>query len=318
MKRQRLLDKVRTKLRLGHYSYETEKAYVGWIKRYVHFHGLTHPDLPGQDAFDAFLSHLAGERKVSASTQNQALAALLFLYQRILDRPIGDLHFTRARRATRLPVVLSRAEVDAVLQHLHGKYRLMGYFLYGSGLRQSECLALRVKDVDVGRSQVVVRDGKGAKDRMTMLSMVVPPLLRRQLLRVRAVLEEDVAEGRSGVSLPDALRIKYPRAGLDWAWQYVFPSIRYSKDPRSGRFFRHHASPSSLEDALKAAVEAAQIPRKVTCHTFRHSFATHLLENGADIRTVQELLGHHDVRTTMNYTHVMGRAVSLRSPLDRQ
>ena len=317
MAKGKLLEEVRRRCRLRQLSYSTEKAYVGWIRRYVLFHERTHPEHLGDVAIEQFLSYLATERNVSASKQNQALAAMLFLYQDVLGRERNHLRFTRARRSRHLPVVLSREEVHAVLVHLSGKYRLMGYLLYGSGLRKTECLSLRVKDVDTERGQVIVREPKGDVDRVTMLPQSVEPLVKRQLLQVRALLEDDRFEGRSGVSLPAALVRKYPRAGLEWAWQYVFPASRYAEEPTSGRLFRHHAYPSSLEKALRKAVIASGVPKKITCHTFRHSFATHLLEDGADIRTVQELLGHKDVRTTMIYTHVMGRGVSLKSPLDR-
>ncbi len=317
MEGQKLLDQVRQKIRLRHYSYRTEEAYTAWIKRYVRFHDLTHPRELGDDAIEEFLSHLATIRRVSASTQNQALAALLFLYQQVLGRNPDELSFTRARPSRRLPVVLHRNEVRAVLDALRGKYRLMGYLLYGAGLRQKECLSLRVKDVDPKFGQVIVRDGKGGKDRVTMFPEAATGLLEMQLLHVRTVLDADITLGRPGVSLPAALARKYPNARLEWGWQYVFPASRYSKEPRTRRAFRHHAYPSSLEKAIRKAGRSAGIHKKVSCHTFRHSFATHLLEDGADIRTVQELLGHRDVRTTMIYTHVMGRGISLRSPLDR-
>lgn len=273
----RLLDQVREKIRLKHYSYRTEQAYTAWIKRYVHFHTLTHPQDLGDDAIEEFLSHLATRRHVSASTQNQALAALLFLYHHVLGRDPEQLTFTRARRTRRLPVVLDRNDVRAILNALRGKYKLMGYLLYGSGLRQRECLALRVKDVDPDYGQVIVRDGKGSKDRVTMFPKTATQRFERQLLHALTVLDSDITLGLPGVSLPAALARKFPNARLDWAWQYVFPSSRYSKEPRTGRTFRHHAYPSSLEKAVKKATREAGIAKKVTCHTFRHSFATHLL-----------------------------------------
>lgn len=317
MPQPKLLDLVREKIRLRHYSYRTEKTYVSWIKRYVHFHGLKHPAEMGPPEIEAFLSHLALERGVSAATQNQALCALLFLYREVLQIHIGRLGgIVRARRSRRLPVVLTREEVERLFAQLSGTHRLMAGLLYGSGLRLRECLRLRVKDIDFGYDQIIVRSGKGGKDRVTVLPEALQEPLERHLRKVKAIHEEDLEEGYGEVSLPGALARKYPRAGYEWGWQFVFPSSRRSADPRSGVMRRHHAYPTALQRAVKRAVRAAGIEKPASCHTLRHSFATHLLERGADIRTVQELLGHKDLRTTMIYTHVLGRGTSVRSPFD--
>jgi integron integrase len=258
----KLLDLVRRKIRLRHYSYRTEQAYVYWIKQFVVYSRRIHPRELGDEAVEQFLSHLAKDRHVSAATQNQALAALLFLYKYVIGRDVGELNATRAKRSRRLPTVLSTAEVDRLLSAMHGKHATMAGLLYGSGLRLRECLALRVKDLDFDYKQVVVRDGKGAKDRVTMLPGTLIQPLRRQLLTVRAILEEDETDGRPGVSLSTALHRKYPGAGLKWGWQYVFPSNRYSRDPRTGRLLRHHAYPSGIQKAVKAAARAAGISKR--------------------------------------------------------
>ena len=264
-----------------------------------------------------FLSHLALDRHVAASTQNQALSALLFLYAYVLERPLGEVgEVVRAQRPKRLPVVMTRAEVHAVLAHLHGVHRLVASLLYGSGLRLLEGLRLRVKDVDFSYAQLTVRDGKGQKDRLTVLPAAVVEPLKRHLRKVKLLHEEDLAEGYGAVYLPYALVHKYPNAASRWGWQYVFPASKRSEDPRSGVVRRHHLSEKTVQKAVHRAVKQAGITRPASSHTFRHSFATHLLEDGADIRTVQELLGHKDLRTTMIYTHVMGRGVAVRSPLD--
>jgi integron integrase len=314
----KLLDRVRAALRTRHYSLRTEEAYVGWIRRFVVFHGKRHPDEMGEDEINAFLSSLATDGRVAASTQNQALSALLFLYRHVLEKPFPEMAaLIRARRPARLPVVLTRDEVRRVLARLGGEPRLVATLLYGSGLRLMEALRLRVKDVDLSRNEILVRDGKGQKDRVTMLSAALKPELAAHLRAVRARHDTDLARGGGDVHLPDAIRIKYPGAAKSWAWQYVFPAGRESADPRGGEIRRHHLPESAVQRAVKRAVDDAGIAKVATCHSLRHSFATHLLESGYDIRTIQELLGHRDVATTMIYTHVLntgGRGV--RSPLD--
>jgi integron integrase len=314
----RLLDRVRDAIRRRNYSYRTEEAYVQWIRRFIYFSGRRHPNEVGAEGVTAFLSHLARERDVAAATQNQALSALLFLYREVLGQPLPWLdELERAKRPARLPAVLTRDEVQRVLAAMRGTPRLMASLLYGSGLRLTECLRLRVKDVDFGYLQIIVRDGKGAKDRVTMLPASLVEPLKQQLLVARAMHEADTAAGYGEVELPDALARKYPRAPYEWAWKFVFPSARLSTDPRTGVIRRHHVYENYVTRALKQAVRAAQVSKHVSCHTLRHSFATHLLEAGYDIRTVQELLGHADVSTTMIYTHVLnkgGRGVA--SPLD--
>ncbi len=313
----KLLDQVRRVCRTKHLSLSTEQAYVGWVRRYVRYHGLRHPRQLGEDEVQAFLSYLALERSVAASTQNQAFSALLFLYANVLRQPLGDLGaVVRANRPKRLPVVLSRAEVEAVFMHLEGVPRLVASLLYGSGLRQVEALRLRVKDLDFDYCQLTVRQGKGDKDRRTLLSEILHESLHRQLRKAKALHEEDLEAGYGEVALPYALARKYPHAGYEWGWQYVLPSTKRSIDPRSGIERRHHLSPSVVQKAFKRAVRQAGITKPASPHTLRHSFATHLLERGYDIRTVQELLGHKDVRTTMIYTHVLNRGMSVRSPLE--
>jgi integron integrase len=315
----RLLDLVRDAIRRKHYSYRTEQSYVHWVRRFIFFHGKRHPREMGGDEVSAFLTHLARDRSVAASTQNQALAALLFLYGEVLGARLPWMQgIERARRPVRVPVVLTRDEVRALLSQLEGTKWLMASLLYGAGLRLRECLKLRVKDVDFGYRQIVVRDGKGAKDRVTMLPAAVMEPLRNHLARVKRRHERDLEEGYGEVSLPFALERKYPRAPREWGWQYVFPSMKLSADPCSGAIRRHHVFDSVLPRAISAAARAAGIAKPVGSHTLRHSFATHLLQGGYDIRTVQELLGHQDVSTTMVYTHVLskgGRGVA--SPLDR-
>jgi len=313
----KLLDRVRDAIRLKHYSIRTEEAYVNWIKRYIFFHDVRHPAEMGAAEVEAFLTHLAVNENVAASTQNQALSALLFLYREVLNEDLGPIDALRAKKPKRLPTVLTKEEVYEVLGHLSGAHLLMAKLLYGSGLRLMECLRLRVKDLDFAHRAIVVRDGKGEKDRVTMLpeSLVAP--LQDHLRIVKRTHEEDLARGFGAVYLPYALERKYPNANREWIWQYVFPSRRLSVDPRSGVVRRHHLHESGLQKAVRAAARAAEIPKKVSCHTFRHSFATHLLEAHYDIRTVQELLGHKDVKTTMIYTHVLNRGgLAVRSPLD--
>jgi integron integrase len=315
----RLLDRVRHAIRVRHYSLRTEETYVAWIRRYILFHGKRHPSAMGAEEINAFLSHLAVDGNVAAATQNQALSAILFLYREVLCEPLGALgDIVHARRPRRLPVVLTRDEVALIIGHLRGSWWLIGMLLYGAGLRQMECLRLRVKDIDFGRFEIVVRGGKGEKDRVTMLPATVSNGLQSHLGRVRALHEADVAEGNGRVWLPDALARKYPNAERLWCWQWIFPGRRLSVDPRSGIRRRHHLHEKALQRRLGEAVRASGVPKRVTCHTFRHSFATHLLEDGYDIRTVQELLGHADVKTTMIYTHVLNRPGSraVRSPAD--
>ena len=314
----KLLDQVRDVIRRKHFSIRTEQTYVDWIKRYIFFHGKRHPNEMAEAEITAFLTHLARAGKVAASTQNQALSALLFLYREVLQQNIGWLdQVERAKRPARLPVVLTKDEVRRLFAHLHGTNRLMAGLLYGSGLRLMECMRLRVKDVDLGYLRVTVRDGKGGKDRITMLPVNAAKPLERHLQKVKAQHEQDLEDGFGSVYLPDALERKYPNAAREWMWQYVFPSSRLSIDARSGVRRRHHVEESSLQLGIKRAVRASGIQKPATCHTLRHSFATHLLENGYDIRTVQELLGHKDVSTTMIYTHVLNRpGIGVKSPLD--
>ena len=314
----KLLDQVRDVLRRKHYSFRTEQTYTDWIRRFILFHGKRHPRDMAEAEVVAFLTSLARDGKVAASTQNQALSALLFLYKQVLKQEIGWLDgVERAKRPARLPVVLTREEVGRILQKLHGAHRIMAELLYGSGLRLMECVRLRIKDVDFAYAHVVVREGKGGKDRITMLPIHTAQRLERHLQKTKAQHEEDLEAGFGTVFLPNALSRKYPNAASEWNWQYVFPSSRISTDPRTGERRRHHIEESSLQLAVKQAVQAARIAKPATCHTFRHSFATHLLESGSDIRTVQELLGHKDVSTTMIYTHVLNKpGIGVTSPLD--
>lgn len=315
----KLLDQVREIIRLKHYSIRTEHAYVDWIKRYIFFHNKRHPREMGAPEISAFLSHLATDKQVAANTQNQALNALIFLYRQILNQDVGLLEgIIRAKRPQRLPLVLTTLEVQKILEGMEGTHRLMAELIYGTGMRLMECVRLRVKDIDFEKSQIVVRDGKGMKDRVTMLPARVQPPLRDHLIRVKMVYQGDRAAGVKGVYLPFALDRKYPTANLEWGWQYVFPAAALSKDPRSGIARRHHLHENSLQKAFKKAVRLAGIDKPASIHTLRHSFATHLLDAGYDIRTVQELLGHQDVSTTMIYTHVLNKpGMAVKSPLDR-
>jgi integron integrase len=314
----KLLDQVRTVARVRHLSPRTEKAYAQWIKRFILFHKKRHPAEMAEPEIREFLAHLAVDLLVSASTQTVALSALLFLYRDVLKRDlpyISDIE--RAKRSKPLPVVFSRAEVQAVLARLDGVNHLIASLLYGAGLRLMEGIRLRVKDIDFASNQLTIRDGKGANDRFTMLPLRIQPSLQEQLLKARVLHQQDLNEGFGRVYLPFALERKYPSAAREWAWQYVFPALKRSRDPRTGIERRHHFAPESLQRAVKNAIELARINKNGSCHTFRHSFATHLLEDGYDIRTVQELLGHKDVRTTMIYTHVLNRGGrGVRSPLD--
>lgn len=316
--RPRLFDQVRDEIRLRHYSIRTEHTYLGWIKRFILFHNKRHPRAMGAPEITRFLTHLAVQGRVSASTQNQALNAILFLYREILkvDLPWLD-GIQRAKKPVRLPVVLSRDEVRSLLAQLDGTRWLIVSLIYGSGLRLTEALRLRVKDLDFHYKQLVIRDAKGQKDRVTTLPESLIEPLRQHLTRVKECHHLDLREGFGRVELPYALAKKYPQADREWSWQYVFPSANRSKDPRSDAVRRHHVHESAIQKAVKNAVRAARIVKPASVHTLRHSFATHLLEAGYDIRTVQELLGHSDVSTTMIYTHVLqkgGRGA--RSPLD--
>jgi integron integrase len=314
----RLLDQVRDTIRLKHYSIRTEEAYVNWIKRFILFHGKRHPQEMGAPEIEAFLTHLAVEGHVAASTQNQAFSALLFLYREVLHRDLdAPVHALRAKESQHLPAVLTKEEVGQVIGQLSGVYQLQAKLLYGSGLRLLECLRLRVKDLDFERRAIIVRDTKGNEDRVTMLPDSLVELLQEHLQRVKRLHQEDLARGQGSVYLPNALERKYPNASREWIWQYVFPSDHLSIDPRSGETRRHHLDESGLQKAVRRAATAAGLDKRVTCHTFRHSFATHLLESHYDIRSVQELLGHKDVKTTMIYTHVLQRGgLAVRSPLD--
>jgi integron integrase len=301
------------------YSRPTEKAYIAWVRRFVRFHGTRHPRELGEAEVTRFLTYLAVDRKVAASTQNQALSALLFLYRNVLGQELSWLdELVRARRPARLPVVLTRAEVAAVLGHLEGVPRLMASLLYGAGLRLLECARLRVKDVDLERREIIVRDGKRGKDRVTLLPEALQDPLRNHLERVHRQHQGDLGRGMGSVELPTAIERKYPRAPWEWGWQWVFPATRPYRDPVTGRRRRHHLHETVLQRAVKDAVRAAGVVKPASCHTLRHSFATHLLEDGYDIRTIQEILGHRDVTTTMIYTHVLNRGGrGVRSPLDR-
>ncbi len=318
-KEPRLLDRVKDAVRRLHYSRRTEAAYVHWIKRFIYFSGRRHPAEMGEAEVTAFLNHLARERNVAAATQNQALSALLFLYRQVLGEPLAWLdQLDRVKRPARVPTVLTAGEARRLLAAMDGVKWLMASLLYGSGLRLRECLKLRVKDVDFDYGQIVVRDGKGGKDRVTMLPASVVAPLKAQLAAARRLHERDLADGYGDVELPDALARKYPRAPYEWAWKFVFPSHKLSVDPATGVIRRHHVYENFLIRGVKEAARAAQIVKPVSCHTLRHSFATHLLESGYDIRTVQELLGHSDVSTTMIYTHVLNKgARGVESPLDR-
>ena len=319
-----LITQMQAALRARHYSRRTEQAYCQWVRRYIRYHGLRHPTELAEPEINAFATHLAVEEHVSASTQTQALSAILFLYRRVLHREVGELsELVRAQTPKRLPVVLTREEVKALLDQLDDAGHagaapwLIASLLYGAGLRLIECLRLSVLDLDMARGELIVRSGKGDKDRVTTLPRALEAALRKQLQHARAVHVADLADGWGSVLLPDALARKYPRAPAEWRWQWVFPQQRRWIDRRTGEQGRHHVHPSIVQRAVKDAVERADIAKHATCHTLRHSFATHLLETGYDIRTIQELLGHSDVKTTMIYTHVLDRGgQGVRSPLD--
>jgi integron integrase len=312
-----LIQCYRELLQTRHYARRTVKTYEQWLRRFLRFHGMRHPREMGSTEVNAFLSHLAVNEQVSASTQNQALAALLFLYRNLLERELELDGVVRARTRQRLPVVLSEAEVRAVRQQLEGEPALVVGLLYGSGLRLMEALRLRVKDLDVERRELTVRDGKGGKDRLTLLPQSLVPALQEHLLQVRSIHRNDLNAGWGRVLMPYALERKYPNASREWGWQWVFPQQKRWRDPETGHQGRHHLDPSVVQKAVKRAVAAAGVSKAASCHTFRHSFATHLLERGQDIRTIQELLGHKNVSTTMIYTHVLNRGpLGVRSPAD--
>ena len=315
----KLLDQMRQTIRRKGYSHRTEQAYTQWVRRFILYHHKRHPAEMGPAEIEAFLTHLAADLEVAASTQNQALQAILFLYREVLQQPIAEhLNYLYAKRPQRLPTVLTREEAQRILAALEGTPKLVAQLLYGSGLRLLEALRLRVKDLDFAQHQIIVRDGKGFKDRVTVLPESLVPALQEHLARVKLLHETDLAEGFGSVYLPYALERKYPHAHREWGWQYAFPAPRRSADPRTGIIRRHHLSEGVIQRAVRRAARLAQISKHVTPHTFRHSFATHLLEAGYDIRTVQELLGHKDVKTTMIYTHVMQRGpYAVRSPLDQ-
>lgn len=313
----KLLDQVRAAIRVRHYSIRTEKAYVSWIRQYILFHDKKHPSEMGEREVSSFLSYLASKRNVAASTQNQALSAILFLYRDVLKIELDWLEdVVRAKKPKRLPVVMDKEETGCVLARLDGVNRLMASLLYGSGLRLMECLRLRVSDIDFPKRLIVVRNGKGDKDRVTVLPDPLIPLLQDHLQKVKVIHQADLDQGAGTVYLPYALAKKYPNAPTEWSWQYVFPAANLSTDPRSGITRRHHIHEKQLQHAVKKAVREAGIDKRASCHTLRHCFATDLLLQGQDIRTIQELMGHKDIRTTQIYTHVIGRHTSgVISPL---
>ncbi len=312
------MDRLRAALRARHCSRRTEHAYCQWVRRFIAFHGLRHPKDLGDGEINAFLTQLAVRRNVSASTQNQALAGLVFLYKHVLDRPIGDMKtLVRARRPERVPLVMTRTEVRQVLECVHGDRGLVLSLLYGAGMRLMEAVTLRVQDIDFEKLCVTVRRGKGNKDRVTMLPSTLREPLQRHLRQVRIQHERDLADGCAPTPMPDSLAIKFPNAGHEWRWHWVFPQAKRWHDRKTGRQGRHHIDPSLIQRTMKEAVDRAGLAKRASCHTLRHSFATHLLESGADIRTIQELLGHADVKTTMIYTHVLNRGpTGIRSPAD--
>ncbi len=313
-----LLNQVRDSIRIRNYSYRTEKTYIDWIKRFIKYHALKHPSAMGEKEINQYLTYLAVERSVSASTQNQARNAILFLYLKVLEQDIGKPEdFVIAKRSKHIPVVLSQDEIKIVLANIHGIHSTICNLLYGAGLRLTECLNIRIQDIDFSQMSLIIRGGKGDKDRVSLLPEKCVQPLKSQLLKVKTLHENDIKKGGGSVALPKALSRKYTSASKEIKWQFVFPSITMSKNPQTGVLMRWHIHDSSVSRALKKAVRLAGVEKRVSCHTLRHSFATHLLERGYDIRTVQELLGHKDVRTTMIYTHVMKKGpLSVKSPLD--
>lgn len=318
MGKSQLLESIRNEIRRRNYSYRTEQAYIGWVVRYVRFHGTKHPSKLGDVHIESYLNYLANERNVSASTQNQALSALVFLYKEILNRSTINLdNLQRAQRPKRLPVVLSVKEIKSLLNHLDGLSETIAQLLYGSGLRLTECLSLRVQDIDFEYKQVWVRSGKGQKDRISLLPSKTIDQLNRQIEKVSFIHQKDISKGLGSTILPKALAVKYKNEASKLRWQYLFPSVRYSIDPRSGIYHRYHISSQWINSRIKKASKNAGITKKVSAHTLRHSFATHLLHNGYDIRTVQELLGHKNLKTTMIYTHVLNKGGNyIKSPVD--
>jgi integron integrase len=316
--RPRLLDQLHETIRVRHYSYETEKAYVYWTRFFIRFNDLRHPTELGEADVGRFLTFLAVSRRVSPSTQNQALNAIVFLYKHVLQRPLGHIgNAARAKRRERLPVVFTRAEVDQIMSRLDGRTKIVVQLLYGAGLRLMECLRLRIKDIDFERNEITVRDGKGGKDRVTVLPVRVKEDLRRCIVHSKNLHDFDLSEGYGEVSMPYALARKYPNAAKDFRWQYVFPANHRAVDPVTKMIKRHHVLPDTIQRQVKRAIHDSGVQKFGSCHTFRHSFATHVLESGYDIRTVQELLGHSDVSTTMVYTHVLNRGgQGVCSPLD--
>ena len=318
VKKSKFLDLVRQTIRTKQYRYSTEKSYVDWIYRYIYFHNKRHPKDMGDKEISEFLTFLAVEREVSASTQNQALNALVFLYKEVLKISLNNFSFKHSKVGKRVPVVLSRNEVKKILAEMKGEAWLMASLLYGSGLRLNECLKLRVKDIDFELNEIIVRSGKGNNDRRTLFPEILKENMHRQISKARILFEENlILNNFHGASIPEALERKYPNAPKEFGWQYIFPAKKIGIDPRSGKLKQHHRHESFLQKAVKIAVVTAEITKNAGCHTFRHSFATHLLEDGYDIRTVQELLGHKNVKTTMIYTHVLNRSkFNVRSPLD--
>lgn len=318
MAKSSLLSKMRTEIRRRNYSYRTEQAYTTWIIRFIKFHDTQHPKDMGADEIVEYLNYLATDRQVAASTQNQALCAILFLYKHTLEQPIEEiLDYQRAQTPKKLPVVLTPEEVRKLLEQLSGMTRLIAEILYGAGLRISECLRLRILDLDFTYNQIQVRSGKGKKDRITIMPQMVKKKLKQQIKRVKILHRQDTEKGHGKTLLPKALSKKYPNAPGQFKWTYLFPSPKLGKDPRSGLVHRHHISDTTIQRKVSRAVNNSEIQKHATCHTLRHSFATHLLEDGYDIRTVQELLGHKDVKTTMIYTHVIKNKGSvIKSPLD--
>ena len=313
-----VMSEMERELRSRHYSPRTVTTYLSWVTRFIQFHQFKHPKYLGDQEVNSFLSHLAVRLRVSASTQNQALAALLFLYRNIFGQEVGALgDVIRARQSERIPVVMSRSEVSRVLNSLQGRDRLVVEMIYGCGFRLMECLSLRVKDIDFLRNEITVHNGKGAKDRIVMLPVVLKPAIKAHLDNVKQVHESDLRAGWGEVELPGALNRKYPHAPREWSWQFVFPQSKRWVSISDGKEGRSHLDPSVIQRSVKAAVDKSGLVKRISCHTFRHSFATHLLEGGYDIRTVQELLGHKDLKTTMIYTHVLNRGPGgVRSPID--
>lgn len=311
----KFMDELRDKIRVKQYAYKTEKTYLDWAERFIRFHGLRHPKEMGKIEIESFVTYLA-ETGVSASTQNQGLAAILFMYRTMFEREFEGIKAVRAKKSTHVPTVLTVDETKRILCRLHGVYHMIGYMLYGSGMRLMECMRLRVKDVDFELRTITLRDTKSNRDRVTVLPNAVVEPLKLHLAKVKAQHQEDLSKGFGSVEMPGALGRKYPNAEYEWGWQYVFPASQYSRDPRSGIVRRHHLFETSVQKAVRKAAKESGIVKPVGPHTFRHSFATHLLQGGTDIRKIQELLGHQDLKTTMVYTHVAGIGAGVKSPLD--